>query len=675
MIKNFRLLMVFILLFLQVLSKGQVLISNTGVNTDSLKNLVSGSNSLEQVDILNRITEIYAPVSFDSAIRYSAQAMRMATVNGDERGIGMARLYTGNAYYYKMDFKNALISYLSAWKILEENEAWKELGETAAMLGHINFFIIRHMEAASYYYQALNYNMMAGNEKSNNEVYYALSLTYWRDGNIDSASFYSDKLLNYAKKNNNLTIEVLALTLKGQMYEDEKAIPYYNEALEIAEKLNDNQATAILNNNLASFYDRSSSLFEIYGDLKISRFYYERALHEAFKVDYSIIQAMILLSLSEIDIEEGKYQQAEADLVRCKARLDAFYLFPGKTSSPHDFFPFGKIYDHYLMLRTKNELYNASYKLAFRRGDYDQAIGYLHRYYRSRDTLNSAQQVRQFELLLAEADAERNDQKFRTLAQQNELSRLRLSQSIFISAGIGAFVVIISLFLLLFFQRKRLTAEQKSILMEQRLLRAQMNPHFLFNSLASIQNYIINEDTDRASIYLSRFSQLVRNILDNSVEEYVPLEKEIETVTNYLELQKVRYAGKFDYNIDIDPDIETDIVQVPPMLAQPFIENSIEHGIRHRETPGRIDIRFRLEDSLIRFEVEDDGVGREKAKEIEARFGTKHRSMATSITRDRLMSINRKLERKIRMEIVDLKDEDGEGIGTRVTFGIPVVVR
>jgi sensor histidine kinase YesM len=230
-------------------------------------------------------------------------------------------------------------------------------------------------------------------------------------------------------------------------------------------------------------------------------------------------------------------------------------------------------------------------------------------------------------------------------------------------------VIILSLFLLLFFLRKRLMAEQKSILMEQRLLRAQMNPHFLFNSLASIQNYIINEDSDKASIYLSRFSQLVRNILDNSLEEFVPLEKEVETIQNYLELQKVRYAGKFDYTIDID--IDTEITMIPPMLAQPFIENAIEHGIRHKTGPGQIDIRFHLEDGYIRFEVEDDGVGREKALEIEATQGRKHRSMATSITIDRLKAINKKLRQKIRLEIIDLKDANGKACGTRVRFGIP----
>jgi LytS/YehU family sensor histidine kinase len=210
--------------------------------------------------------------------------------------------------------------------------------------------------------------------------------------------------------------------------------------------------------------------------------------------------------------------------------------------------------------------------------------------------------------------------------------------------------------------------------MEQRLLRAQMNPHFIFNSLASIQNFVINEDADQASIYLSRFSQLVRNILDNSVEEYISLEKEINTIENYLELQQVRYAGKFSYRITLDKKIDPENTRIPPMLAQPFIENAIEHGIRHKGSPGNIDIRFELQDGLIRFTVEDDGVGRQKAQEIESKQGSRHRSMATSLTRDRLNALNKKQKKKIVMEITDLKDADGNGCGTRVAFGVPLSV-
>jgi LytS/YehU family sensor histidine kinase len=183
------------------------------------------------------------------------------------------------------------------------------------------------------------------------------------------------------------------------------------------------------------------------------------------------------------------------------------------------------------------------------------------------------------------------------------------------------------------------------------------------------------QKANEASIYLSRFSHLVRNILDNSIEEYVPMQKEIETIRHYLELQQVRYSGQFTYNLTVDEKIDEDNMMIPPMLAQPFIENAIEHGIGQKETTGHIEVRFRLAKNLILFEVEDDGIGREKSREIESKQKRVHRSLSTSITHDRLIRLNKKLKTKIRMEITDLKDNHGGACGTRVTFGIPVVER
>lgn len=258
------------------------------------------------------------------------------------------------------------------------------------------------------------------------------------------------------------------------------------------------------------------------------------------------------------------------------------------------------------------------------------------------------------------------------MARDNELRRLKLNQTRVLFASIGGILIITLLFILLWIQRKRFRSERKALVLEQKLLRAQMNPHFIFNSLYSIQNFIVTEKPDKASIYLSKFAKLVRNILDNSTEEYVPLEKEISTIENYLELQKVRYAGKFDYRIDIADEIDAETMMIPPMLAQPFIENAIEHGIKHRETPGHIDIRFSLQDQTLIFEVEDDGVGRQKARKIEIVKDPGHRSMATSLTRERLANLNRKLNKKIILEIIDLKNDFGEASGTRVVFVVPV---
>ncbi|MEJ2593853.1 MAG: histidine kinase [bacterium] len=182
----------------------------------------------------------------------------------------------------------------------------------------------------------------------------------------------------------------------------------------------------------------------------------------------------------------------------------------------------------------------------------------------------------------------------------------------------------------------------------------------------------MNEDPHQASKYLSRFSKLVRNILDSSVEDFVTLEEEISTINNYLELQKLRYKDKFDYRLVVDESIDTKDIHIPPMLAQPFIENSIEHGIKNKSTTGHIDIRFYRKNDHIVCEIEDDGVGREKAREILYRHDKSHRSLGTTITFERIKVLNKKFKRKIRPFIRDLKDANDRPIGTLVRIEMPV---
>jgi len=674
----YKILISILLVTINLAGIGQRYQPDTEKEIDSLRKLMPGAKIELKIDIMNEMAAVYAPVNFDSSIFYSAQSMRMATINVYNYGIGCSRLYTGNAYYYKQDFKNALTSYLSAQTILEEGNHFEELGELSMMMGHINFFIMRKDMAITLYNKASYYFKAEGNETSLGEVLYGINMTYWRDGPIDSALAAGKRFLEYARKYHNRLNEALALINLGMTYtvytyNNDSLLHYNNEGLKIAQELKDERLAGIIYFNAAFDDVIGFEILEKQEYFKRARFYYDMALEAARSSNYNLLMSMIHLHIAYTDQIEGQYDQAKSDVDMAESLLQSHLQFPEEQPAPVGFYAFGKLFESYLVLRTINDIHAARFDLAKKTGQFEEAVKFQQLSFESGEILRAAQQGRQLELLMAEAETERTDQKISALAQENELNSLKLTRNRFIFAGIASVVVIISLFLLLYFQRKRLKAEQKSILNEQRLLRAQMNPHFLFNSLASIQNYIINEDTDRASIYLSRFSQLVRNILDNSVEEYVSLEKEIETIRNYLELQKVRYAGKFDFDIDIDPDIDIETVLIPPMLAQPFIENAIEHGIRHRETPGRIDIRFRFEDNLIRFEVEDDGVGREKAREIEASKGAKHRSMATSITIDRLATINKKLKKKIRMEITDLKDEVGIGTGTKVRFGIPIL--
>lgn len=222
------------------------------------------------------------------------------------------------------------------------------------------------------------------------------------------------------------------------------------------------------------------------------------------------------------------------------------------------------------------------------------------------------------------------------------------------------------------YREKNIKEKNKLLVVEQKLLRSQMNPHFIFNSLTSIQSFIFENNPIEAGSYLSKFSELIRSILYNSREEYISLEKEIKTLENYLEIQQLRYNNKFDYTIEVDPGIDIEMLAVPPMLAQPFIENSIEHGIKNIEVRGMITIKFSLLDESISLIIEDNGIGMEASKKLKDKKAQEHKSLAIIITKERMEILNKRRKRKsCSMQIKDITGDKGKVVGTRVEFVIP----
>jgi len=257
------------------------------------------------------------------------------------------------------------------------------------------------------------------------------------------------------------------------------------------------------------------------------------------------------------------------------------------------------------------------------------------------------------------------------LRKESEIKDLQIQQSRIFLIGMGVFVVIIGFMALLFIRLNKVRAHHKSVVLEQKLLRLQMNPHFLFNSLADLQGFIWSKDTLTANEYLSSFSKLLRLILENSRQEFVPVEKEISAITHYLKLQSLRYKDKFEYNIHIDEEIEEEDMLIPPMLAQPFIENAIEHGIMPKESTGHIEVNFVLDKNLINIEVTDDGIGFKRSSELKETKHPGQESLAMTITRERLTMIYKKYKQKIRFNISDIIDDKNNVAGARVSFAVP----
>ncbi len=204
-------------------------------------------------------------------------------------------------------------------------------------------------------------------------------------------------------------------------------------------------------------------------------------------------------------------------------------------------------------------------------------------------------------------------------------------------------------------------------------LRAQMNPHFIFNCLNSIQYYTAKNDSESASNYLSKFSRLIRLVLENSRSEKVTLHNELETLRLYIEMEAMRFQNKLSYRLDIQKDIDQDYVQIPPLLLQPFVENAIWHGLMHKEEGGTIAIDVSSDDfTLLRVTVSDDGIGRQKAAEFKSKTATKNKSFGMKVTADRIKLINQLYKTETQIQIIDLKNNEGEATGTKVIIEIPI---
>ncbi|RYY59388.1 MAG: GAF domain-containing protein [Chitinophagaceae bacterium] len=203
-------------------------------------------------------------------------------------------------------------------------------------------------------------------------------------------------------------------------------------------------------------------------------------------------------------------------------------------------------------------------------------------------------------------------------------------------------------------------------------LRSQMNPHFIFNALNSIKKFVIANEPVNAEKYLGKFSRLIRSILDNSQTSLVRLEKELQLLGLYLELEQLRFGDRLTYLIEVDESLDVSAIMIPSMIVQPFVENAMLHGIMHREHGGHVAIKFIQHPDWMEVVIEDNGVGRKKSMEYKAGNAEPHKSIGIEVAVKRLAALKINEDTPSGIRIIDLVDEQGEGLGTKVIISIPV---
>lgn len=261
-----------------------------------------------------------------------------------------------------------------------------------------------------------------------------------------------------------------------------------------------------------------------------------------------------------------------------------------------------------------------------------------------------------------------------------ELLSLRVrNQKLLIYGYTGLFVLCLAIGILII-SRAKINAKRRISEMNRKIsevtqanLRQQMNPHFIFNTLNSIQYYMYQHDKLATNNYLTKFSSLMRKVLENSQHTSVPLRDELDALNLYLELEMIRFKDKFEYKIIVDEEIDTILYKVPTMLIQPYVENSICHGLMPSLERGLIKIDLKLENNYISCIIEDNGIGRDAANEKKRKSEDNHNSLATQIISSRLDLVNALYGTSLKTIYTDLKNENNEPIGTRVEIQIPIM--
>lgn len=316
-------------------------------------------------------------------------------------------------------------------------------------------------------------------------------------------------------------------------------------------------------------------------------------------------------------------------------------------------------------------------------GLYQKAYEKLNIYRKKNDSVFSKEkhkQISELETQYKTAQKESQIQKQHALLVENKLQINEEKNKALTYGMLFTIAAILLLLIVIFLLRNRqkhqiikTDLEQQQLELQGRLLRSQMNPHFIFNSLNSIQSYITSNDQFHAETYLSKFAKLMRSILENSRHAFISLEQDLATLKIYIELEHLRFEGQFVYHIEVDETIDIENTYLPPMLLQPYIENAIVHGlVGHSNNQGQLKINFQqLNNETIKCIIEDNGIGREKARDLKNRSVKPYKSLGIQVTKERMEILSEINKVNFEEKYIDLKDQNHKAIGTRVELYIP----
>ena len=604
-------------------------------------------------------------------------------------------------------YKESIQSYKQSFQLAEKIKYYHGCASTLQNMGTSFDYLGKIDSSLVYFTKALHY---AYQSKEPSTIAYVLTDLGYVNNNLGNNKIAIDynlkalELFTQLKDDEGLERTHFAIgRIFDQLKDYEKSDEYYTKALEIARKNNNYQRVCLNLNSLANVkilqqkFTKAQSLLE-------------ECLQLCLKNDYTSISGVSYNLLGDIDFEQQHLAKAKENYLKAitifKTDKNNFFL-----SKAH--YKLAQIYVAENNLIKAEEFAVACYKLCVKNNypsetraisellseiytkqkKYKEALNYKNIAFKISDSIYYDENKNTALKAEFKYNSSLKEAQIKALSQQKKIADLESQRQKNIALLLSILIISILISVYFLFNRykinkqneilkvqlneaqKTIAAEKKATESELKALKSQMNPHFIFNALTSIQDQFMYGDKVLANEQMGNFTYLTRQILNVSGKKQILLATEIDLLTKYLELEKMRFTTDFEYEINLLGDIDEDYHEIPPMLIQPFVENSIKHGLLHKNGLKKIQIDFDLAktEEYIICTVIDNGIGRQKSAEIKAKNHSTHLSFSTKAIEQRLELLNEKLQLPDLITYTDLISNENEVNGTKVVLKIPIV--
>ncbi len=699
---------------------------------DSLENLLSGAKPARQIELKNLLALHLLRLNPDKSNLYAREALALAGETNNLTGMVNAKRALGHLTSNEGDYVKALLYYHEAASGAVEagdyqlaSNLYRNAGWASERMGGFEQSII-HNRKALHFAQLANDKNAIGRSHSN------LAEAFRQIGGYANAIRHNDSSLHYyaLAANSRGTSEVL--TNIGNVHfflaSFDTAIHYYERSLKLKLDLgNFGSAAGTINNiaailyqtrdfeRAASYYRQSIALARQHGLSAASTFgnfgllfleinlpdsarhYFSHALDQHRQQNSLPGIASTLINQALVDLQEGLHDAAEsklkdaltinrqigdkADEALTLKHLGGLHLARGNLSRALVFSRQGHELAKQLGLsKLVMEIHGQLADIYYKSGGYKDGFLHLQKATQINDSLLGEEKRLEISRIMEQHEIQKREQRISGLAAENQIKELRLQRNrATIHALMVVFVLLAGIAFLLFnrFRLKRkqeqLTARFKILNIEQRLLRTQLNPHALSNALQMIASDLDKNEAAETRNQLMAFAKLFRLLLENSRKSYVSLQEEIDLLEAYLSMEKLNLGQKFSFKLIMPEQLDAELVELPNMLLQPFVENAIKHGIRHLVGEGRLLISIEVENGFLICTITDNGIGREASAKLKKQQIIKHQSLGTKLIEERLALLEKIENLKIQIETLDLQDGTGKATGTKVIVRVPLL--